>query len=127
MDCRYDGGNNRNGKILKLAKEEVLIPVCPEQLGGLPTPRVPSERRGEQVVTKEGDDVTGNFRRGAQETLRLARLYGIGEAILKQKSPSCGAGQIYDGTFSDKVISGDGVTAALLKQHGIRVMSEEEV
>nr|VFK20459.1 MAG: Uncharacterized conserved protein YbbK, DUF523 family [Candidatus Kentron sp. LFY] len=127
IDCRYDGGNNKNGKVLELAREEVLIPVCPEQCGGLPTPRIPSEQRGEQVVTKKGEDVTENFQRGAHGSLLLARLYGIGEAILKQRSPSCGVGEIYDGTFSGKVISGNGVTATLLKENGIKLMSEEEL
>nr|VFK53895.1 MAG: Uncharacterized conserved protein YbbK, DUF523 family [Candidatus Kentron sp. TUN]VFK55735.1 MAG: Uncharacterized conserved protein YbbK, DUF523 family [Candidatus Kentron sp. TUN] len=125
IDCRYDTGNNKNEKVLELAGKEVLIPICPEQLGGLPTPRTPSEQRGERVVTKEGDDVTENFLRGAQETLKLARLYRVREAILKQKSPSCGVGKIYDGTFSGKVIRGDGVAAALLKENGIKVMPDE--
>nr|VFJ62863.1 MAG: Uncharacterized conserved protein YbbK, DUF523 family [Candidatus Kentron sp. FW] len=127
IDCRYDAGNNKNGKVLKLAGEEILIPVCPEQLGGLSTPRIPAEQRDGKVVTKEGRDVTENFRRGARETLKLARLYGVREAILKQRSPSCGVGKIYDGTFSGKVIRGNGVTSALLKEHGIKVSSEEEL
>lgn len=125
INCRYDGGNDKNEKILRLARAEPLIPVCPEQLGGLPTPRTPSEEREKQVITREGEDVTENFRKGAQEVLRLARLYGVGEAILKQRSPSCGIGWIYDGTFSGTVIPGNGVTTALLEKNGIRVISEE--
>nr|VFK26714.1 MAG: Uncharacterized conserved protein YbbK, DUF523 family [Candidatus Kentron sp. MB]VFK31577.1 MAG: Uncharacterized conserved protein YbbK, DUF523 family [Candidatus Kentron sp. MB]VFK75889.1 MAG: Uncharacterized conserved protein YbbK, DUF523 family [Candidatus Kentron sp. MB] len=127
IHCRYDGGSEKNQKILDLARKEMLIPICPEQLGGLPTPRIPAEQQGARVVTKEGRDVSENFHRGAQEALRLARLYSIGEAILKQKSPSCGVGQIYDGTFSGRIISGNGVTAALLKESGIRAMSEEDL
>nr|VFK22679.1 MAG: Uncharacterized conserved protein YbbK, DUF523 family [Candidatus Kentron sp. LPFa] len=125
VDCRYDGGNNKNEKILRLLRRETLIPICPEQLGGLPTPRVPAEQREQRVVTEKGDDVTENFHKGAREALRLARLYGVQEAILKQRSPSCGVGQIYDGTFSGRVIAGNGVTAALLQENGLKVISEE--
>ena len=104
-----------------------MIPICPEQLGGLSTPREPSEQRGNKVITKSGKDVTENFVKGAKEVLKLARLFGIKEAILKQRSPSCGYGQIYDGTFSGTVIKGDGVTTALLKINGIKVISEEDL
>ncbi|MGQ9552115.1 MAG: DUF523 domain-containing protein [Candidatus Bathycorpusculaceae bacterium] len=123
--CRYDGRSKPNRKVVELAKKEVLIPVCPEQLGGLSTPREPSERRGNRVLTKSGKDVTENFQKGAKEVLRLAKLLCIREAILAQGSPSCGCGKIYDGTFSGKIIKGDGVTAALLKRNGIRVLSED--
>ncbi|RLI74711.1 DUF523 domain-containing protein [Archaeoglobales archaeon] len=127
IECRYDGKSSLNKKIIELAKKEILIPVCPEQLGGLPTPKEPVERRGKKAVTKSGKDVTENLERGAKQVLRLAKLFGIKEAIMKQRSPSCGCGQIYDGSFSGKFIKGDGVTTALLKKNGIRVMSEEEV
>nr|VFK47179.1 MAG: Uncharacterized conserved protein YbbK, DUF523 family [Candidatus Kentron sp. TC]VFK47949.1 MAG: Uncharacterized conserved protein YbbK, DUF523 family [Candidatus Kentron sp. TC] len=127
IDCVYDGGNNKNEEILRLLRRETLIPVCPEQLGGLPTPRIPAEQRGQRVITKKGIDVTENFRKGARETLRLARLYGAREVILKQRSPSCGVGQIHDGTFSGRVIVGNGITAALLKENGLKVMSEEDL
>lgn len=127
IECRYDGKSSLNKKIIELAKKEILVPVCPEQLGGLPTPREPVERRGEKAVTKSGKDVTENLERGAKQVLRLAKLFGIKEAIMKQRSPSCGCGQIYDGSFSGKLIRGDGVTTALLKKNGIRVISEEEV
>ena len=123
--CRYDGRSKPNRKVVELAKKEVLIPVCPEQLGGLSTPREPSERRGNRVLTKSGKDVTENFERGAKEVLRLAKLLCIKEAVLAQGSPSCGCGKIYDGTFSGKIVKGDGVTAALLKRNGIRVLSED--
>lgn len=110
-----------------MAKREILIPVCPEQLGGLSTPREAAERKRKKVMTKSGKDVAQNFERGAKETLRIAKLFGIKEAILKQRSPSCGCGQIYDGTFSGKTIKGDGVTAALLKKNDIKVISEEDL
>ena len=127
VNCRYDGNTKPNEKVLKLAKEEVLIPVCPEQLGGLPTPRKPAEQQGEKVMTKDGDDVTENFNRGGQQVLQLAKLLNIKTAILKQKSPSCGCGQIYDGTFSGTIIKGDGVTTKLLKENGIKVLTEDDL
>lgn len=125
--CRYDGKSKLYKKVIELAKKETLIPVCPEQLGGLPTPREESEKQGESVITRSGKYVTENFERGAMETLRLARLYGIREAILKQRSPSCGCEQIYDGTFSGRVIKGDGITTMLLKKNGIKIITEEDL
>ena len=110
-----------------MSKEEVLIPVCPEQLGGLPTPREPAEQRDEKVITKFGKDVTQNFKKGAEQVLKIAKLFGIKKAILKQKSPSCGCGKIYDGSFSGRIIKGDGVTTTLLKRNGIKVISEEDL
>ena len=97
--CRYDGGSKPQEPILRLMEKYTLIPVCPEQLGGLPTPRLPSERIGAQVVMKDGTDVTAAYRRGAEEALRLARLFGCRRAVLKERSPSCGSGTIYDGSF----------------------------
>lgn len=125
--CRFDGKAKPNKSILKLAKKEILIPVCPEELGGLPTPREPSEKRGKRVFTRDGRDITHNLKKGAQAVLRLARLLGAKEAILKQRSTSCGCGKIYDGTFQGKVIKGNGITAILLKKRGIRVQSEEDI
>ncbi|MBU4338580.1 DUF523 domain-containing protein [Patescibacteria group bacterium] len=128
MDCKDNGGNNKDKKVLKLAKKEILIPVCPEQFGGLPTPREKSARNGrKKVVTESGKDVTKNFIKGAEEILKIAKIFGIKEAILKQRSPSCGSGQIYDETFLRKIIKGDGVTVALLKRNGIKVISEEDL
>jgi uncharacterized protein YbbK (DUF523 family) len=124
--CRFDGKSKPNRHLVKLSKKEILIPVCPEQLGGLPTPREPCERKGKKVLSRLGKDVTLNFKRGAEEVLKITKLLGIKEAILKQKSPSCGCGKIYDGTFSGKIIKGDGVTTSLLKRHNIKVISEEE-
>ena len=127
IKCRYDGKSKANKKIIELSKKEILIPVCPEQLGGLPTPREPAEQRGKKVITKSGKDVTKNFKMGAKQVLKLAKLFGIKKAILKQKSPSCGCGQIYDGTFSDKVIKGNGVATALLKREGIKITSDDKI
>lgn len=126
-NCRYDGKSKPNKKVLELSKKEKLFPVCPEELGGLPTPRIPSEIRDGRVVTKDGEDVTEKFKKGAEETLKIAKENNITEAILKQESPSCGCGKIHDGTFSGKVIDGWGITADLLRKNGIKVISEEEL
>lgn len=125
--CRYDGKSKRNRKVIKLIKKAILIPVCPEQLGGLSTPREPAERKGKKVFTKSGKDVTKKFLKGAKTVLTIAKLFRIKEAILKQKSPSCGVGKIYDGTFTGKLIKGDGVTTSLLKKNKIKVISEEDL
>lgn len=125
--CRYDGGGQACPAALRLLAGHQIVPVCPEILGGLPTPREPAERRDGRVVSRTGADVTAAYRRGAQETLRLARLYGCEAAVLKERSPSCGSGQIYDGTFSRTLTPGDGVTAELLKAGGIRVIGESEL
>ena len=127
IKCRYDGRSKPNEKVIKLSKKEIFIPVCPEQLGGLPTPREPAQQRGNKVITKSGKDVTQNFKKGAKQVLKLTKLLGIKKAILKQRSPSCGCGQIQDGTFSDKIIKGNGVTTSLLKRNGIKVISEEDL
>ncbi|TRZ80565.1 DUF523 domain-containing protein [bacterium] len=127
IKCRYDGKSRPNQQILALAGKEILIPVCPEQLGGLPTPRTPSEQKGSRVISKDGKDVTKNFRRGAETVLQLARILGVQEAILKQRSPSCGHGQIYDGSFSSSIIEGNGITTRLLKENGIKVITEEDL
>ena len=110
----------------ELAKRHTLVPVCPEQLGGLATPRPPAERRGGRVVTQTGD-VTAQYRRGAEETLKLCQLLGCKAAVLKERSPSCGHGRIYDGTFSGTLTAGDGVTAELLTAHGIPVYGESQI
>lgn len=127
INCRYDGKNKANEKVLKLAKKEKLIPVCPEQLGGLPTPRAKSEISNGKVITENGEDVTEQFQKGAEETLRIAKENNITEAIMKQESPSCGCGKIHDGTFSGRVIDGWGIAADLLRKNGVKVISEEEL
>ena len=124
--CRYDGASKGHEAVLALAEKKHLIPVCPEQLGGLATPRPPAERQGERVVTEQGVDVTAQYRRGAEETLRLARLFGCEQAILKERSPSCGCCGIYDGTFSRTLQPGMGVTAQLLTESGIAVYGESQ-
>lgn len=125
VDCRYCGDNCKNEKILQLRNDHNLIPVCPEQLGGLTTPREPSERKGELVVGKDGKDVTKEFQDGANQALYICQLYECNTAILKKNSPSCGFGVIYDGTFSGNKVSGNGVTAELFDKQGIRVLNED--
>lgn len=127
--CRYDGRGNENSEVTALLQREdlCLIPVCPEQLGGLPTPRIPSERRSNLVINRAGEDVTAYFCRGAEQALRIAKLYGCEIAVLKERSPSCGCGWIYDGTFSGILTDGDGITAELLLQNGITVVGESQI
>lgn len=124
--CRYDGAVKADPRVLSLMERHTLIPVCPEQLGGLPTPRLPSERREGGVFDRGGMDVTVQYRQGAKEVLRLARLYGCTHAVLKERSPSCGSGQIYDGSFSHVLVPGSGVAAELLAQNGITVLGESQ-
>lgn len=124
--CRYDGGSRGVDWVAALAEEYTLISVCPEVDGGLPTPRPRAERRGDQVVTEGGKDVTAAYRRGGELAVEQALKSRCKAAILKAKSPSCGKGLIYDGSFSGTLIPGDGVTAALLKEAGIPVFTEEE-
>lgn len=124
--CRYDGTAKADPRVLALMERHTLIPVCPEQLGGLPTPRLPSERREGGVFDRGGKDVTAQYRQGAEEVLRLARLYGCTHAVLKERSPSCGSGQIYDGSFSHVLVPGSGVVAELLAQNGITVLGESQ-
>ena len=126
LACRYDGRAHPSDCAELLRERFALVPVCPEQLGGLPTPRDPAERQGGRVVTKDGRDVTAQFRSGAEQTLLLARTLRCRAAVLKSRSPSCGAGQIYDGAFSRTLIPGDGVTAELLRANGVRVYTEQE-
>ena len=124
VTCRYDGQSRPLSPLPASTEKITFIPVCPEQLGGLPTPRVPAERCGEKVLRQDGDDVTAAYQRGAAEALRIARLYGCRYAVLKEKSPSCGCGNIYDGSFSQTLTDGNGVTADLLLQNGIKVIGE---
>lgn len=126
IPCRWDGAEKGEDAIIDLVRRGEAILVCPEQLGGLTTPRSPSELKDGRVISREGRDVTAEFHRGAGITLAIARRYGCGEAVLKARSPSCGSGLIHDGSFSGSLVSGDGVTAALLKANGIVVRTEEE-
>lgn len=128
MNCRYNGIVKPDECILSLIgnSDMVCIPVCPEQMGGLQTPRLPAECRGERVVRKDGEDVTDQYLAGAAETCRLAALYGCDLAILKARSPSCGSGRIYDGSFSKTLTEGNGTTVRALKKMGITVCTEED-
>ncbi len=131
--CRYDGGDSRNEIAIAQQKKYKLIPICPEESGGLPTPRPPAEIVGgdgndvldgkAKVLTADGTDVTAAYLKGARHALQMAQSSGATHVILKARSPSCGCGDIYDGTFSGTLTSGDGVTTALLKRHGITVTS----
>ena len=127
ISCRYDGRSVPCDAVIALKDKYNLIPVCPEIYGGLSTPRIPSERIGDRVMMRDGRDVTENYMRGAETALLLCRIYGIDTAILKAKSPSCGVGKIYDGSFTGTLAEGDGVTAEYLKAHGIRVLTENEI
>ena len=135
--CRYDGGSKLSRDVLEFLKKGFTpIPVCPEQLGGCPTPRKKCEIAGDgfgvlrgedRVYAEDGEDMTEYYVKGAEETLKIAKLVNAKLAIMKSLSPSCGAGEIYDGTFSGKTKSGWGVTAALLKMNGIEVVNERDV
>lgn len=127
VPCKYSGRDNRCPAVLALRDRIQMIPICPEQLGGLPTPRPAAERQGASVVNREGRDVTAEFRTGAQAALILARLFDCSGAILKSRSPSCGMGKIYDGTFSGTLIPGNGVTAELLQEAGLALYTEEDL
>ncbi len=127
VNCRYDGGNNANDKVIELIKNNNAILVCPEQLGGLMTPRVSAERLENKVITKNNGDVTEEYNRGAKEVLDLVKKFNIKKAVLKARSPSCGKGKIYDGTFSHTLTEKDGVTAELLIKNGVEVITEEEI
>ena len=125
--CRYDGKSKPlpAETLDRLLREHTLIPVCPEQLGGLHTPRTPSERQGDRVVMRDGTDVTAEYEKGARIACALAEQTGAEAALLKARSPSCGSGAIYDGTFTGTLAPGDGVTTALVRTLGIPVYSEE--
>jgi len=136
--CTWSGDDKyKNDRAIELSKVEALIPVCPEQLGGLSTPRAPQEIQGGtgedvlngkcKVMNKDGKDVTRAFIMGAEETLKIAKQLNIKEFVGESKSPSCGCGRIYDGTFSGRLINGDGVTIALLRRNGIRIIPEEDL
>lgn len=127
--CRYDGASRLDKQVLALHRAgHNLIPVCPEVLGGLDVPRSPAELQPDgRVLTRDGEDVTAAYRAGAERALELAREHGCTVAVLKARSPSCGSGEVYDGTFSHTVTPGWGVTARLLADNGIEVMDEEHL
>ena len=127
INCKYNGNNNYNENALKLVQCGNAIPVCPEQLGGLPTPRIPAEIKiidgKRKVINKEGKDVTEYFEKGANEVLKLCKQLNIKKVFLQPRSPSCGVGNIYDGSFTGILVDGNGITAQLLKDNGIEVES----
>ena len=124
--CRYDGGTSDIPTLRRLAESGDAVPFCPECAGGLPTPRTPCEITGDRVISATGTDCTAEYRRGAALALALCEKYGITAAILKESSPSCGVHRIYDGTHSGVKIPGEGVTAALLRRHGIALYTEKD-
>lgn len=127
--CKYSGESNYSQEVVDFLKRTGadIIPVCPEVLGGLSTPRTPAEIREERVVTRDGEDVTKEYLEGARKTLLLAKEKGCLRAVLKERSPSCGSGAIYDGTFTKTIVSGDGMTTRLLRGAGICVCGESEL
>lgn len=135
VNCKYSGGNNKNTTLISLLKDKKIIPVCPEELGGLPTPREPAEivhgtssevlQDKAKICLKDGTDVTKYFLKGAKKTKKIAQSHPICLAIMKERSPSCGVEKIYDGSFMGKVIPGSGIFTTLLKEMGIPVISEE--
>ncbi|MBE5040228.1 DUF523 domain-containing protein [Ructibacterium gallinarum] len=127
--CRYDGKEKPLPleQIRQLQSRFHLIPVCPEQLGGLTTPRPPAERRAGRVMASDGIDVTMQYQKGAEEALKMARLFSCDFALLKERSPSCGFGRIYDGSFSKNLTDGNGTAADLLSQNGIRIFGESQI
>jgi uncharacterized protein YbbK (DUF523 family) len=128
-NVKYDGGNNALlcAQLQTLRAHAVLIPVCPEVLGGLPVPRIPAENRGERVVNRDGEEVTAAFETGAEKALEAAAVHKAKAALLKERSPSCGVHEIYDGTFSKTTLPGSGTTSRILMKNGIRVFNENEI
>ena len=126
-NCKYNGKNNKNEKVLDYIKNKHVIPICPEVFGGLTIPRLPSEIKDNKVINKTGKDVSDNFIRGANKTLEIAKKLNVKKALLKQNSPSCGCGRIYDGSFTNTIINGDGITTRILKENNIEVITEEDL
>ncbi len=126
-NCKYNGGNNKCEEVIKLGQKHTLIPVCPETFANLPTPRVPSEIKDGKVYSKDGKDLTEEFYDGAEKTLYVAEESTCRIAVLKERSPSCGFGKIYDGTFSGTLTYGNGVAAQMLYEHGIIILGESKL
>jgi uncharacterized protein YbbK (DUF523 family) len=126
-NCKYNGGNNRNEKILQLMETNEVITVCPEQMGGLPTPRIPSEVKSGVVMSRDGRNVDREFRTGAEKCLEIARRELPDLIVLQPRSPSCGVKQRYDGTFTGTLTEGAGVTAELLMKNGFRCIDVEDL
>ena len=126
-NCKYNGGNNRCQKVIDFVKDHEVIQVCPEQMGGLSTPRLPAEIYNEKVMNTEGVSVDAQFLKGAKAALKITLEEGATLAVLQPRSPSCGCKQVYDGTFSKTLIPGKGVFAQLLADHGIKLMEPEDL
>ena len=126
-NVKYNGGNNKNPLIDKLLEKYELVPFCPEVEGGLPTPRHPSEQKDGSVINDIGENVSDEFLKGAELAYNICLFLKIKKAILKERSPSCGVHEVYDGSFSHKVIEGMGVTAKYLKEKGIVIYNEDEI
>ena len=127
VNCRYNAVRKEDKMALKLMEKYTVIPFCPEVYGGLPTPRIPGERVGNNVIGKDGSDLTKYYIEGGKEAVRLALMYGCKFAVLKERSPSCGHGKIYDGSFTGRLVEGDGITAELLDRAGIKVYGESDI
>lgn len=127
IPCRYDGRANTCAPVVELARRGLALPVCPEGLAELPMPRLPCEIVGERVLRKDGADLTEVFALGAQRALETALWHDCRRAVVKSRSPSCGAGRIYDGSFSKRLCEGDGLWVRLLRRHGIAVVTEEDL
>lgn len=131
LNCKYNGGNNYNEEIFDLVKTGKAIPICPEQLGGLTTPRAPAEIKiidgKRRVINNKGIDVTEEFEKGAEEVLKLVKSLNITKAILKSRSPSCGAGKIYSGNFDGELIDGNGILADLLLKSGVEIVNSDDI
>ena len=127
VPCRYDGASKPVPELMNLVLRGEALLVCPEVLGGLPTPRIPCERQPDgRVLNEKGEDLSAQYRRGAERALAICKARGCSCAVLKARSPSCGKGEIYDGSFTHTRIPGDGIFAELLQANGIRVLTEEE-
>ena len=127
VSCRYDGKSKPIEEIAKLMEKYNLVPVCAEIMGGLSTPRDPSEIIGDKVISCAGKDVTAEYNKGAEEVLRLAKLFGCNKALLKERSPSCGSGIIYSGKFNGELVPGYGKTSELLIKNNIEVFGESQI
>jgi uncharacterized protein YbbK (DUF523 family) len=127
INCRYNGTNAYCKEVADLVRNGQAIPICPEQFAGLPTPREPVEIVGERIISMEGTDYTRQYWTGCSEAMRIVNLVDPDEAILKSKSPTCGCGRIYDGTFTRNLKHGDGILTQMLKKRGIKVRSEEDL
>lgn len=125
-NCKYNGGNNYSSTLVKILESHQVIPICPEALGGLPSPRDPAEIVGSEVLTKDGRSVDKEFRRGAEKALEIVKEFGADLVVLQARSPSCGVGKVYDGSFSGKLIKGDGIFVKALKKEEIKALNLED-